>query len=63
VTDDEDVLLTFELHDDGLKSDDDVSIRFSSSVSVVVLVLQERGGGREEQSNVSSRVTVLGAKE
>lgn len=38
VSDDEDVLATLKFHDDGLKTDDNVAIRLSATVAVVVLV-------------------------
>ena len=34
----DDVLATFELHDDGLKTDDNVSITLTSSIPIIVLV-------------------------
>jgi hypothetical protein len=43
VGDDEDVLAALELHDDGLKTDDDVAVRLAAAVSVVVLVLVAGG--------------------
>lgn len=43
VGDDEDVLATLELHDDGLETDDDVAVRFAAAVSVVVLVIVAGG--------------------
>lgn len=39
MTNDQNILLALELHDDGLESNDNVAIRLSSSVSIVVLVL------------------------
>ena len=36
--DDENVLTTFELHDDGFKANDHVSIGFAASISIVEFV-------------------------
>lgn len=36
--DDQDVFAALELHDDGLQSDDDVAVRFTAQVAVVVFV-------------------------
>ena len=37
--DDQDILRALQLHDDGLEADDDVAVRLSPAVAVVVLVL------------------------
>lgn len=37
VADDKDVILSLKLHDNGLETDDDVSVRFAAAVSVVEL--------------------------
>lgn len=42
VSDDEDVLTPLELHDDGLKTDNNVAIRLSAAISVIVLVFIAR---------------------
>lgn len=39
---DDDVLTAFQFHDDRLKSDDDVTVRFSSPVAIVVFVVVSR---------------------
>lgn len=40
---DDDVLATLELHDDGLQADDDVTVRLTATVAVVVLVFVAGG--------------------
>lgn len=35
----QDVFLSFQFHDDGFQSDDDVSVRFATSVAVIELVV------------------------
>lgn len=42
VRDDDDVLATLELHDDGLEPDDHVAVRLPAAVAVVVLVVVAR---------------------
>lgn len=40
--DDQDILRALQLHDDGLEADDDVAVRLTPAVAVVVLVLITR---------------------
>lgn len=39
---DDDILTAFQLHDDGLESDDDVTIGFAAAVAVIVFVVVPR---------------------
>ena len=39
---DDDILAAFQLHDDGLKSDDHVAIGFSAAVAIVVFIVVSR---------------------
>lgn len=39
MTNDQDVALPFQLHDDGLEPDDNIAVRFAASVSVVEFVV------------------------
>lgn len=39
VRDDNDVLAAFQFHNDWFQTDDNVAVRFTSSVSVVVLII------------------------
>ncbi len=39
MTNNKDVFLPFKLHDDGFQPDDDISIRFSTSVTIIEFVL------------------------
>lgn len=39
MSDDQNVFRAFQLHDDGLKSDNYIAVRLSSGVAIVVLVL------------------------
>ena len=43
VTDNQDVILSLEFHDDGLKPDDDITIRLAAAIPVVKLVLVSVG--------------------
>lgn len=42
MSDDEDVLLALEFHDDGLETDDHVPVRFTASIPIVELVVIPR---------------------
>lgn len=41
--DNQDILRALQLHDDGLEADDDVAVRLTPAVAVVVLVVIARG--------------------
>ena len=51
MSNDENVLLPLELHDDRLEPDDNVPVGLSSTVSVVVLVLERRAEGQRSGSS------------
>lgn len=48
MSNDEDVLLPLQLHDDRLEPDNNIPVGLSSAVSVVVLVLERQKEGREK---------------
>jgi hypothetical protein len=43
MSDDEDVLTTLQLHDDGLQTDDNITVALASAVAVVVFIIITSG--------------------